>query len=771
MPHPRPLPRRLTKSTLALLVIATSITAVAGEHPRLFMRAADLPRIRHACGVRADEVPADAGRFGAAAPAFQRLRALDITPAGPLLPGELTALAFVHTVDPNAPRNADRLAAITARLRKPDWITTDPLEYVIALDWCWDALDAGTRRDFLLAARDRLRTLKAGDSPLETRTFRQCVFSLALAAAVDDEDEPSPSWRLHRARLLEAARTYVDGTLPNWIEWRGLIPTTPAGAADEESLTILTVELANMLLPEDLWAIHRDTVGRWLEHYALLTLNDPAHPWQLLRDAGNGSPLHPVPEWNHAYPLTAHLLAARARDPAAAATADRVATIAAGPTARAAGAGPWAWVPIVFDLQEIPRPDEEALPTSRDLAGAVLFRSTRGTQPTVIWIEAGQPHLHPRQHFDAGHFTIYRGGYLTGRATDDISAAAVPSKDGKQRLGLGDATFDFDQYFVSPIAHNCFVFSDPAYKEHWQGKPFLPTAGQKLVGGTCQNFSEPLANSDRPAARRLAYGSSDDHAYLALDLAPACDPRYVSAYTREFFFLAGRVLVVVDRVTPLNARVATTGVFIVPSAPHMDGAPLPGSRQIQGVTTQAGVWLIDDARHLSWGNDAGQVWLTFPIRENRHVRAVGGPADRLSVPTGPLAGRRYIGGGDNSYEYVIRPATRDPLLNAWYRLGKPTTLEDGFGAQPHWGRAEIEFPKTNQPLLNIAVYVIDDVGRSAPPEVAATRTEDDGWEISLPDLPSLVIPDGATRGGTLGDWTAPTAVNPDAPLPTIDPPR
>ena len=46
------------------------------------------------------------------------------------------------------------------------------------------------------------------------------------------------------------------------------------------------------------------------------------------------------------------------------------------------------------------------------------------------------PFLRRRQHFDAGHFLIRRGGCLAVDGADDVAFEAVPSKGGQRRQAL-----------------------------------------------------------------------------------------------------------------------------------------------------------------------------------------------------------------------------------------------------------------------------------------------------------------------------------------------
>jgi hypothetical protein len=266
------------RAPLPLLWLVTSVAVIAntfpptiaGTHPTLLITPNDVPRIRHLCGVGE---PGDAafGRFGAASANWLALRKHFRERVGDtLLPGELASAAFMHIVDPGEAGDAKRIASIEAALAQADLMHTDPFERALALDWCWADLKSEARREYLTSLHAATAALAPGDSPLDARLFSQKLTVLAVCAAVDSLDEPGPAWREARDRVLEAANAYFQTTFPKFVEWRGLIPTSPAVGASEESLSALAVELSSLVRGENAWAAQRDGVGRWMEHYWLV---------------------------------------------------------------------------------------------------------------------------------------------------------------------------------------------------------------------------------------------------------------------------------------------------------------------------------------------------------------------------------------------------------------------------------------------------------------------------------------------------------------------
>lgn len=745
----------------------------AASHPRLLMTDADLGRIRHACGVGDGSTALNGwGRLGAKAADYQALR--DYFAArvqGAALPGELLAAAFLQRTSPNAAGRGVRLGLISAALAEPPGLATDPLERVIALDWCWEDIEPAVRREFLSVMEPTLTPLAPGDSPLDPRVFRARLASLAVALIIDGKEDDRPAWLELRATILDAARSYFESTLPKFIEWRGLSPTSPAAAAGEEVDTALALELARELFSADPWPAQRDTVGRWLEHYVFQTLDHPALQYQFIRDDGTTGALTPVREWQNGFPISAHLIANRTRDPAAALIADRVERRmrdGSEPTAAAL----WRWVPILFDLSGIPRANSIALPLLRDLGGAVVIRSGSGPLAINIWIEAGQPFLRRRQHFDAGHFLIRAGGELLTHAGEDITFEAVPSRGGQQRLGLDPKPFDYEQFFTATIAHNSLICYEPIRLANWYGRTYEPAGGQRCVEGTCQDFKSPLVEQGRLTAEKLAVGAAAAVGYVALDLTPAYDPRAIAQYVREFVFHESGFLLVVDRIDLPHTRAAPILTFQIPARPVLENAALDDATRTAGLENDGGIWRINEVTSLDWTDRDGRIRCIPIAPETRRVRVVGGPAAPRRITEGPNAGRSYVGGEAEGFESLILPGDRRPR-NAWFELGSPALLGPTFGLAPHWGRLEIE-PQRAEPRVLFATLFL--IGPAAGPTVPQVTTEvtDAMLQIRIVHdglVVEFLVKKGAARGGTTTSggvaWPWPDSVDAAGPLPVL----
>lgn len=759
-------------SRLAVLAALSLAAATLGDgrHPRLLIAAEDLPRLRFQCGLTQGPAADPAwGAFGRQAATYQKLRELFVQPVvGVPLPGEVLAAAFVVAVEPDGPGGRGALRFLRDSLASPDWVTVDPLELALAFEWTYDQLPAELRADFLLAARERATTLTPEDSPLEPRRFRERLFGLLLAVGVDETDDPSPSWRAQRRQIIDAAREYLAVTFPLFVRWRGLSPTSPAAGPREELLSALLVELGGHVVNRNLWPDFRASVGRWLEHYVFGTLEHPALNHNFIRDDGSEAPLTPASRWSELLPLTAALIAARTGDPAAASIARRVADDAnSRPDAVC-----WRWSSVAFATPpDAVRP--AALPVARNFGGSVVFRGDGGPDATAIWIDAGQPYLRNRQHLDAGHFLIYRGGRLAVSGSQDIALEAVPSKRGEQRLGAERTPFDFDDYSIATIAHNGVVCWDPAFASKCGERTYLPAGGQRCIGGTCEDFKTPLDRQGRLTGRQLAYGLTDHAAFLALDLSSAYEDRVVKHYERRFAFCLDRVLIVIDSVELTSGRSPPTWIINIPARPQVDGRGLASEQRVAGETDEGGIWRHDDARWLRWTDRDGSLWMSALLPAPRRVRIVGGPARSLAIPDGEFAGRSYVGGDPNSFERLIIPGERRGAVNAWYRLGAPTLLGPLFGRTPHWGRVEVEPAALSARTLFVTVLVTDRPDATRAP-IANVEIEGDTLRLSVTcdrDTAELDLDGASGAGGMLRvrgrapfEWVLPTTVEPDPPL-------
>jgi hypothetical protein len=767
---------RLVVFPLAL----AGVPAYANDHPRLLISATDLPRLRSRCGLAGSAPPGgaaalavDATRSAECIADFRRLRSYTAqrTDDAPL-DGELLAAAFVQCIAPTDPGAARRIELVNAALRQPEGWVIDPLEAVLALDWCWNSVDSDARRDFLLAMRERARPLTLADSPLEPQAFREALAGLALAVAVDERDDPSPSWSALRSRILDAARDYATNTFPRYLALRSPAPPSLAAAPREEADAVLLVELCNRLDGADAWPAFRASLGRWMEHYVFACGPAPPSLNPFPRDDGDAAPTSPASTWSGLAPLAAHLIAARTGDPAAALIAERIEREMRRPDAPAA-ASDWRWLPIVFDVSGVPHCDAARLPLVRNLGGAVVFRGGDDPDATCVWIDAAPAHLRRRQHLDGGSFQVVRSGVLIGEAGDDVAFQAVAGKQGAQHLGRSTAPFDFDQFYSASIAHNCMIFYDAARALTWNRRPYLPIGGQRPIDGNCAEFATPLESHPRRTCSQLAYGQGERCAYVALDLSGAYDERFVGRVSREFLFIAPGLLIVVDRFKLAHQRVTPTFVLQIPMRPLVDARELPADDKAAGTDPDGGVWRCDRASWVHWRQGDSAAWFRSLLPKPRRLAVVGGPARRQTIEKGAFAGRQYTGGDADSFERLILPFGRRQPENAWYRLGEPALLGPAFGVRPHWGRIEVERSERDRGSLFVSLLWFDSASVAAPDVRVEPGEAEFRIFIDAVGGRSEVAISRAERGASVTidapqplRWAAPADVAPDPLLPT-----
>jgi hypothetical protein len=764
--------KRLAPSLIWLAALLFPTATAHALHPSLIFKPDDVPRVRHWCGIQRDEREPDE-TYGVARLDYRAVREYFRMELGETaLPGEILAAAFLHLVEPEDPDDARRMGWIERRLTHPDWTTLNPVEYALALDWCAGDISSVARRSLLLAAQDHEQPFSAEITPFTQRTFDAALFGLALAVAVGPEDESSRAWVSRRGRLIEAGTEYARKSLPHYLDCRTPAPTSPALAAEEETCTALLIEVLSAATGRDLWSRHGTTLRRWMEHYIIARPPGADPPLLFIRDDGNGGIIHPAGNLSSLHPLVAHLFACRTRAAAANTVADRVATQLRHPP-DAQHAGSWRWVPAALrsDYSEVV--DEARLPVARNLGAGIVLRGQPSGAETRIWIDAGQPRYRPGQHFDAGHFLIHRGGYQTVMAADDVSSLVRPGIGGKARLGTAVTEFDFEQFQMAGISHNCMVFEDPAYRPTSFGRIFLPGNGQDLQ----VQSSEPTEREQGvlpPPARIAGYSTQPGAAYVALDLTGAFDRHLVRTYSREFFWLDERFLVIVDRWRCPHSRVTPTVMLQLPVQPTIGGVKLPEPTHGPGGDPPAGIWQLETDAMLTWSSRSGAVAMRHFFPQAKELRIVGGPAERLNTDPDGRSGLSYVGGSADSFERLILPADRSKRFNAWFRIGKATRLDPAIGVLPRWGRIELETFRSDEPQRLITALVIHDAGGTELPVFAAEENEG-RTQIAIEYANrrvSLALPPGLRRGGEVQvpasnlSWIVPQQVLLDPALPT-----
>ncbi len=241
------------------------------------------------------------------------------------------------------------------------------------------------------------------------------------------------------------------------------------------------------------------------------------------------------------------------------------------------------------------------MPLARNFEGRgkVLMSSGFGSNDTYILLSTGGGQYFGGHH-DAGHFSIYRNGFLaldTGSRAH--SYAKVP--DG--------ATF----YFAQTIAHNCVLVRNPARQVKWEGEMLDHTGGQDL---------------GREFARVLAFESRPEYAYAAADLTPTYNTNECRQNIRQFVFLPPQHIVVFDRVTAARKDFVKTWLLHTANEPVIKG------------------------RAFSAAQDQGRIFCRTLYPSDAVLEKIGGP------------GREFWASGRNWGMPVNSPYLKDLMMKS-----------------------------------------------------------------------------------------------------------
>ncbi len=187
------------------------------------------------------------------------------------------------------------------------------------------------------------------------------------------------------------------------------------------------------------------------------------------------------------------------------------------------GAGTLSIFPFLLNLESAPPPAIPAnLPLGRHFEGRgkVLMSSGFTSNDTYILFSCGGSSF-VGGHRDAGHFSIYRKGFLA------LDTGTRAHSYGKTSDG---PTF----YFAQTIAHNCVLVRNPQRRVKWEDEMLAHTGGQDY---------------GREQAQVLAFETTPRYVYAASDLTPTYNTNECVLNLRQFVFLPPNCMVVVDRVT------------------------------------------------------------------------------------------------------------------------------------------------------------------------------------------------------------------------------
>jgi len=215
-----------------------------------------------------------------------------------------------------------------------------------------------------------------------------------------------------------------------------------------------------------------------------------------------------------------------------------------------AGAGTYPIYPYTVDLGNAPPPKLPAgLPLARLYAGfcgQLLMSSGFDRNSTyALFSCGGRDGQAVSEHFDAGHFTIFKQGFL-----------ALDS--GTRALLQPDPTSG-ENYDRQSVAHNTVLIRMP---------------GERMT--TLESAIQLQANSGGQCklprfARVLAFETNRLFAYAATDATPTYHPDKCAQMVRQFVFLTPDHFVVFDRVVATKADYSKTWLLHTANEPAITG--------------------------------------------------------------------------------------------------------------------------------------------------------------------------------------------------------
>lgn len=210
------------------------------------------------------------------------------------------------------------------------------------------------------------------------------------------------------------------------------------------------------------------------------------------------------------------------------------------------GPGSYSIYPYVLDVSRSPAPQlPNNLPLAKHYAanGLVLMASGFDYEATRVLYSCGGGQ---GEHFDAGHFTIFKKGYL---ALDSGTRAMGDWADGSG-----------ENYDKQSVAHNTVLIRMPGERMKWLTNPERELRANS--GGQCK----------LPAfARVLAFRSQRHFAYVATDATATYHADKCEEMVRQFLYLPPDHCVVFDRVIAKRAEYPKSWLLHTANEPVIDG--------------------------------------------------------------------------------------------------------------------------------------------------------------------------------------------------------
>ncbi len=343
---------------------------------------------------------------------------------------------------------------------------------------------------------------------------------------------------------------------------------------------------------------------------------------------------------------------------------------------------------------------DDILPTAewfgKGAMNLLFVRSGWGGRDTFISFKAGAVLTH-HAHYDAGHFTLFKGSTLA------VNSSTYGGFKADHRLN----------YAIRSIAKNTLLIQRPG--ERVRPNRFfdenVADGGQRLVIPTgsyiadVHHWRSQLHTGRHYAGGRIVNFEHHEasHAYIEADLTDAYNtPRHdeggsggkVTRVRRTLIYLyQADQLFVYDRVESIKAAFRKKWLLHTVNRPHLDGLKVLRGAADNGI-------LETDASEALIVNEKAYMHLAALLPEQARIRLVGGPDHKYYVETdgddNELNGRNMSQGARSSPWFddanwrlelqPAKPARKDEFLVALTpRLGheprlKPRLLQnDGYG--------------------------------------------------------------------------------------------
>jgi hypothetical protein len=210
-------------------------------------------------------------------------------------------------------------------------------------------------------------------------------------------------------------------------------------------------------------------------------------------------------------------------------------------------------------------------------------------------------------HYDAGHFTIYRG---LDRLVQDSGYYCITTEADYHR-----------NFYVRTVAHNCVLIDDPSEKL-MPDSQFMTALDGGQVRGDLSHYAESqrLGNGYGYRGEIGVFVDDPRYTYLFADLTPAYHGCKAVRVTRSFLFLKPSTFLVADWVTSVKPQMPKRWLLQLPGQPALDGA-----EKVVAGKSEAGILESVDARRATITCGKSKLTLQTLAPGQAVLRRIGGP--------------------------------------------------------------------------------------------------------------------------------------------------